>query len=232
MSEVLTPEESHADYIASCEVGNAAIRAKALAFGDLELGRYGAILADPPWAYQPWSTKGSGRLPDRHYNVMGIEQIVALPVAELAARDCMLFLWVTAPCLPLGIETLKSWGFKYSSVAFTWMKLKRNFNPNQFRFVATAESDLHLGLGLTTRKNAEFCLLGRRGSPKRLAADVREAILAPVREHSRKPDGIHGRIERLVAGPYVELFARERRPGWDAWGNETDKFPAPNAGFS
>ena len=68
--------------------------------------------------------------------------------------------------------------------------------------------------------------MATRGKPKRLNADVRQAIIAPPREHSRKPDGVHERIERLVAGPYLELFARQRRPGWDAWGNETDKFAA------
>lgn len=79
-------------------------------------------------------------------------------------------------------------------------------------------------LGYWTRSNSEVCLLATRGSPKRMAADVRQAIIAPKREHSRKPDGIHERIERLVGGPYLELFARQRRPGWDCWGNETDKF--------
>lgn len=189
---------------------------------------FGAILADPPWTYSPWSKKGSGRLPDRHYTVMDIDAICALPVPDLAARNAMCFLWVTPPCLPLGFRVLESWGFKYSSVAFTWVKLKRSHNPLQLRILPTAESDLHVGLGLTTRKNAEYCLLGRRGSPKRLAKDVREMILAPVREHSRKPDCVHGRIERLVAGPYLELFARATRPGWTAWGNEVGKFDAPS----
>jgi N6-adenosine-specific RNA methylase IME4 len=84
--------------------------------------------------------------------------------------------------------------------------------------------DASVGMGYWTRANSEACLLATRGKPKRLNADVRQGIIAPRREHSRKPDGIHARIERLVAGPYCELFARERRPGWDAWGNEVDKF--------
>ena len=79
-------------------------------------------------------------------------------------------------------------------------------------------------LGYWTRANSEVCLLATRGKPKRVNADVRQAIIAPSREHSRKPDGIHERIERLVAGPYLELFARQQRPGWTAWGNETEKF--------
>ena len=90
-----------------------------------------------------------------------------------------------------------------------------------------ADSDLHVGLGLTTRKNAEFCLLGRRGSCRRNSKSVREIILSPVRQHSRKPDEVYDRIEEYCDGPYLELFARQERPGWTAWGNETTKFNEP-----
>ena len=83
-----------------------------------------------------------------------------------------------------------------------------------------------MGIGKWTRAEFEQCWLGTRGNPKRLNADVRQAIISPRREHSRKPAEIHDRIERLVAGPYLELFAREERPGWTVWGNETDKFSA------
>jgi N6-adenosine-specific RNA methylase IME4 len=83
-------------------------------------------------------------------------------------------------------------------------------------------------MGYWTRANSEVCLLATRGHPKRLNADVRQGIIEPRREHSRKPDCVPGRIERLVAGPYLELFARTRREGWDSWGNQTDKF-APRA---
>ena len=76
-------------------------------------------------------------------------------------------------------------------------------------------------MGYWTRASSEVCLLGTRGKPKRLNADVRQGIIAPVRQHSRKPDGIHERIERLVAGPYLELFARQQREGWTAWGKRT-----------
>ena len=82
----------------------------------------------------------------------------------------------------------------------------------------------YMGLGYWTRANTEPCLLATRGNPKRINADVRQAIIEPRREHSRKPPGVHARIERLVAGPYLELFARARQTGWDAWGNEIDKF--------
>jgi N6-adenosine-specific RNA methylase IME4 len=84
--------------------------------------------------------------------------------------------------------------------------------------------DPFVGMGYWTRSNSEFCLLGTRGKPKRLNADVRQAIIEPRREHSRKPDCVYNRIERLVAGPYLELFARTTRPGWTSWGNQVGKF--------
>jgi N6-adenosine-specific RNA methylase IME4 len=104
------------------------------------------------------------------------------------------------------------------------VKLRRGFDTEP-RFTPLIEDDLYLSLGLTTRKGSEDVLLGRRGNCRRVAKDVREVILASVREHSRKPDAIYSRIERYCAGPYLELFARTRRPGWDAWGDQVDMFP-------
>jgi N6-adenosine-specific RNA methylase IME4 len=192
-------------------------------------GQYRCILADPPWHFRARtelqrSNWVSRRDAEKHFQVMGIDDIKALPVRDLAAKDAHLFLWATGPCLRMAFDVIEAWGFRYSAVAFTWVKLKRSVNAAQLRFVPTAESDLHVGLGLTTRKNAEFCLLGRRGNAHRNAKDVREIIMAPVREHSRKPDEAAARIERYCDGPYVELFARQSRPGWDNWGNEVSKF--------
>jgi N6-adenosine-specific RNA methylase IME4 len=117
------------------------------------------------------------------------------------------------------LRTVEAWGFEYKTCGFCWIKADAT-QIEMFDEEVTAD----MLLGYWTRSNSEVCLLATRGSPKRLAADVRQAIIAPKREHSRKPDGIHERIERLVAGPYIELFARQRRPGWDVWGNEVDKF--------
>ncbi|MEP0323277.1 MT-A70 family methyltransferase [Bauldia litoralis] len=205
-------------------------------FGEMQPGAYGAIVADPPWHFRSrtalqssnWTSR---RDAEKHYPVMGTDDIAALPVKQLAAKDCHLFLWTTGPCLPLAFEVITAWGFRYSSVAFTWVKMKRSHNAMQLRILPGAESDLHLGLGMTTRKNAEFCLLARRGSCKRASKSVREIIMSPVREHSRKPEESRDRIEQYV-GPDVrvaELFAREPRPGWDAWGFETEKFAPPAA---
>lgn len=203
-------------------------------FGDLPRRHFGCIVADPPWAYKSRTALQSSnwhsrRDAEKHYSVLGLEELKALPVRELAGKNCHLFMWVTAPCLPWGLQVMEAWGFKYSSVAFTWVKLRRALDTNQLRLTPSAESDLHVGLGLTTRKNAEFCLLGRRGSPRRVAKDVREIIMSPVREHSRKPEESRERIERYVGPgiPIIELFARSTRPKWTAWGHQTDLFSSP-----
>lgn len=206
------------------------------AFADLPRRTFACVSADPPWSFKArtalqsenWSSR---RDVEKHYPVMDLEAIRALPVADVAAADAHLFIWTTGPCLPQTFDVIESWGFRYSSVAFTWIKTKRSRGA-QARFVSSddLERELHVGLGLTTRKNAEFCLLARRGSPRRLAKDVREVIIAPVREHSRKPDEAFARIERYCAGPRLELFSRESRPGWRAWGLEAGKFdPAREA---
>lgn len=198
-------------------------------FAGLERGHYRCIVADPPWHFRARTALQTrnfecARDVDKHYPTMGLDDIKALPVRDLAAKDAHLFIWTTGPCLRQTFEVMEAWGFRYSAVAFTWVKLKRSFDARQLRVLPTLESDLHVGLGLTTRKNAEFCLLGRRGSARRNAKDVREIILSPVREHSRKPDEAQARVERYCDGPYLELFARSQHEGWTAWGNQTDKF--------
>lgn len=189
------------------------------------------IVADPPWHFRArtalqmtnWTSR---RDAEKHYPVMGVDDIAALPIRELAAPDAHLLLWITGPLFVEGkhLPIMKAWGFKPSSVAFVWVKLKKSIDARQLRVVPTIESDFHVGLGLTTRHNAEFALLGRRGNAKRLSKSVREIILAPRREHSRKPEEFYRRAQQYAAGPYLELFSRQPRDGWDAWGNEPDKF--------
>lgn len=171
-------------------------------------GPFGAIMADPPWTFATYSAKGKGRSAEQHYGCMSLDDIKALPVADVAAPDCCLFLWATNPMLPQALEVMAAWGFAYKTVAFCWTK------PG------------FMGLGYWTRANAELCLLGTRGKPKRQDAGVRMLIEAKRREHSRKPDEARDRIARLVPGPYCELFAREQSPGWSAWGLEIDRFKA------
>ena len=203
-----------------------------MAFGNLPANHYGAILADPPWRYRTWDKREELQktglkkwgVAGAHYRTMDIDEIRVLPVNDLAAPDCALFLWVTWPNLLDALTVIEAWGFTYKTCAFAWTKA----HANQIEMFQD-EIDPYVGLGYWTRANTEPCLLATRGHPVRLNKDVRQAIIEPRREHSRKPKGVHARIQRLVAGPYLELFARARHPDWDAWGNEVDKFQGETA---
>ena len=165
--------------------------------------KYNIIYADPPWKY----------LTSVNYPTVPIEEIKRFPIDNIAEEDCALFLWATYPILPECIETLKALGFRYVTVAFTWVKTNKNDGKPFF------------GLGNWTRANAEICLLGIRGKLKRKSTKVRQVVLSPLREHSRKPDEIRDSIVELLGDlPRIELFARQTVKGWDCWGNETTKF--------
>ena len=193
-------------------------------FAGLPKQHFGAILADPPWTFQTWSQEGKDRSPERHYSVMSSADIAALPVSNVARKDAVLFMWICWPQLIEAIGIIEQWGFSYKTCAFAWLKA----DASQIDLWRD-DLDAQVGMGYYTRSNSEVCLLATRGKPKRLNADVRQGIIAPRREHSRKPDEVHGRIERLVAGPYLDLFAREStRPGWSFWGNEVTKFNRAN----
>jgi N6-adenosine-specific RNA methylase IME4 len=196
-------------------------------FADLPRAHFAAILADPPWRFRTWN-KRTSILRTRtnvcaavHYDTMEIEEICALPVAQLAAADCSLLLWTCWPNLLDALAVIEAWKFEFKTAAFVWTKA----HAGQ---VEMFQDDINglLGMGYWTRANTEPCLLATRGRPKRINANVRQAIIEPRREHSRKPDCVHERIERLVAGPYLELFARRSRPGWTTWGNEATKCDA------
>lgn len=195
---------------------------------ELPRGHFGAILADPPWRFSTYNEKGRSRCPDwkrfkgspaRHYETMSTTELCVLPVRALAASDCCLFMWITWPLLEDALKVMTFWGFEYKTCAFSWMKAHTG-QIDMFR----DDGDPLMGAGYWTRANSEVCLLGTHGSPKRRSKAVRQGIIEPRREHSRKPDCVRERIERLVDGPYLELFSRQQRPGWTTWGNETTKF--------
>ena len=121
--------------------------------------KYKVIYADPPWAYKVWSKKGAGRSAESHYPTMDIAAIKALPVGELADKDCALFLWITFPMLREAWGVMDAWGFTFKTVAFVWIKQCRK------------SEGLFTGMGYWTRANAEICLLATRGRPKRAARD-------------------------------------------------------------
>ena len=168
------------------------------------------IYADPPWRYTQKGLQGAA---EKHYPTMGIDELCTLPVADLAAPDSVLFLWATFPQLPEALRLINAWGFQYKSVAFVWLKKNRK-----------SESWFY-GLGFWTRGNAEVCLLGVtpgfKAKTQIRAHNVHQIIEAPFEGHSKKPDETRRRIVELLGDvPRLEMFARQRADGWDAWGNE------------
>ncbi len=207
-------------------------------FEGLPRRHFAAILADPPWRFKTWSAAGRNRCPDfimtrskqrqnkpeRHYQTMTMAELLALPVADVAARNCVLCLWAIDPMLQEALDVGRAWGFTFKTVAFYWTKLRREGSTRHLLHEESAHKLFPMGTGYWTRPNPEQCLLFTRGKPERLSASERKLIVSPRREHSRKPDEAAERITNLVAGPYLELFARQPRAGWTSWGDETTKF--------
>jgi N6-adenosine-specific RNA methylase IME4 len=173
---------------------------------DLPNKKYNIIYADPPWSYTGNMMNSSAT---DHYSTMSLEEICKLPIKNIADDDCILFMWVTLPKLNQFMKVIKSWNFEYKSTAFVWCK-KNKISDSFF-----------LGLGRWTRANPEICVLATKGKPKRLSKSVRQLQVFPIQEHSKKPDQFKNLIIELVGDlPRIELFARQKTEGWDAWGNE------------
>ena len=171
--------------------------------------RYNIIYADPPWKYD--RQKGEGVAADI-YQTMSLAEIESIPVNEIAADDAVLFLWVTFPKLKEGLSVIESWGFKYKTCAFNWVKRCRKQQEKWF-----------WGLGFWTRANPELCLIATKGQPKRVSKAVHCIVDTPVEEHSKKPDIVREKIVELAGNlPRAELFARNEYPGWVCVGNEID----------
>lgn len=173
--------------------------------------KYSVIYADPPWRYKVYSKKGLGRSAESHYPTMSLEDIKALPIGELAAKDCALFMWITFPCMQEAFQVLEAWGFEYKTTAFVWIKQNR------------VSDSLFWGMGYWTRANAELCILATKGHPKRASPGVHQVIMSHIEEHSKKPEEARNRIVQLMGDvPRIELFARQSPEGWDVWGNEVE----------
>jgi len=173
--------------------------------------KYQIILADPPWKYSsdPNSKRGIWGLANQHYKTMTIKDICDLPVSKIADKNCMLFLWVTFPNLQNGLDVVKAWGFEYKTTVFVWIKnSKTKIKPKKY------------GLGWYSRSNCEIVLLGRKGKFERKSACVQQIITTSIQEHSKKPNEVRNRILQLCGDlPRIELFARQKIPNWDAWGD-------------
>lgn len=171
--------------------------------------KYEIIYADPPWHYKWGEGKNGGNFaPEKHYKTMTVDEICELNIKRIAAKNCALFMWTTMPCIPDAIRVLKEWGFKYKTVAFTWVKTKKDGQPLA-------------GMGSYTKSNAEICLLAMRGHKKSIDKTVRQIIMHQRLGHSVKPPITRDRIVSLFGDlPRIELFARQYADGWDCWGNE------------
>lgn len=172
--------------------------------------RFGSIGSDPQWKFLTRSAAGEGRSANIHYKTEEVDRIKDLPVGELLADDGAFYMWMVDWCPQDALDLLAHWGLKHVTTAFTWVKQN------------ASGQGWHMGQGYWTRANPEQCWLATKGNPKRLYADVRQLIVAPVMEHSRKPDEWLDRIERLTEGDYLELQARRPRRGWTSWGDELE----------
>lgn len=176
-------------------------------------GEYNIIYADPPWKY---NSRANHKTRFRggacgHYSLMSMDEIKALPIPDIAAENCALFMWCTFPFLEDQIKLFKHWGFKYKTVGFTWVKTNSKAGTPFF------------GVGYYTKSNTEVCLLGIKGKIKPITNTISSVIISQRREHSRKPDEVREKIVQLFGDlPRIELFARNKTEGWDVWGNEVD----------
>lgn len=198
--------------------------------------KYRAIVIDFPWGFKaraPNKNPESDRSVERHYKTMTKKEILDMATkikSLMHPEGCHVFMWATGPFLEFAFEVGKAMGVRYSSTAFYFLKMRREFVEQiglTTTDIAAVEDLFRVNLGFTTRKNIEPCLLFRYRSPKRVAKDVRELVVDIQREHSRKPEEVLARIEKYCKGPYLELFSRSSRPGWTCWGDEAGRFDKP-----
>lgn len=185
--------------------------------------RYACVSLDWPSHFEsraPSTNPQSVRSPQRHYPTCSVEHMMTLQMRDFLARDAFVFLWMTGPHLVAGshIRMAKAWGLRLSSMVFVWVKTTPNFDMNVLHRTPLLEADLHAGTGFTTMANCEYVVLLRRGSPKRQTAGIKQVIIAPVMDHSRKPVEFFRRAELYAAGPRLDMFAGASRPGWARWG--------------
>ncbi|EQA97304.1 hypothetical protein L286_23555 [Sphingobium sp. HDIP04] len=180
-------------------------------FGTIPMFSQGVIHIDMPWSYELWSEKGHEKSPHAHYDCMPMEELKDLPVGHLAAPDSVCVMWGVFPMMPQALELLAHYGFQFKTGG-SWAKQSPTGNAWAF------------GTGYIYRAASEFWIVGTIGNPRIKSRSIRNLIVAPRREHSRKPDQIYSDIEALWDGPYIDIFGRQQRPGWTVWGNEAGKF--------
>ena len=175
--------------------------------------KYGVILADPPWQYRSKNGNGTAQ---NHYDTMTTNDLMELPIYDQALPDSVLLMWVTFPMVPDAMQIITAWGYEYVT-GFPWIKLQDNPRIDLF---GEAEIVPAYGTGFWVRGCAELVFIARRGKPALPNGDFL-GLISKRMKHSRKPDNIHHYAESLQ-GPYLELFARRPRDGWDVFGNEVE----------
>ena len=187
-------------------------------------------LMDPPWATRTWS--GHDAVPtqaDDPYPTMTLAEMQALPIGTMMARDSVIAMWAIGTHLEQAFDLARAHGYSYVTDLFYWAK-QRLIDANQIDLFTGDVQEPRISMGRYTRKQVEPCLLFKRGRGMPVLDHAqRQLIVAPAREHSRKPDEQYTRLEALfgppVPGRYIEFFSRTTRKGWAAWGNEVGKFP-------
>lgn len=180
-------------------------------FGAMDPLSYDVIMADPPWSFENWSAAGEKKNAKSQYLCMPTASLCELQVGRLARGDSWLWLWATYPMLPDALAVMKAWGFRYVTGG-PWVKMGLS-------------GKLAIGTGYVLRSASEIFLLGKIGEPRTLNRSTRNVLMAPRREHSRKPDEAYAVCEALFpAVKRADLFSRQNRAGWDSWGNEVGKF--------
>lgn len=201
------------------------------AAASIPVGKHRVALMDPPWASRNWS--GIDKVPTQAedpYDTMTLEQMAELPIGDAMARDSVIAMWMLGTHIEQGIQLARAWGYSYVTDLFYWAK-QRLVDAGQLDLFTGDVLEPRISMGYYTRKQVEPCLLFKRGRGMPIADHaVRQLIVAPVREHSRKPDEQYRRLEALfgpatVPGRYIEFFTRTTRPGWTTWGNQVGKFP-------
>ncbi len=175
------------------------------------------LMADPPWRFEAWSEEGKNhKAPEAHYGTMSLADIKALPVADLGRGDALLWLWGTHPMIDQQIDVCRAWGFKFVTTG-VWVK-------------TTVNGKLAFGTGYRLRCASEPFIIGTLGRPDTVR-NIRTAFMAPIREHSRKPDEAYEIAERMMPGALrrADIFSRQTRPNWTAWGHESTKFDGASA---
>lgn len=200
--------------------------------------KYNILLLDPPWKY---NNRANHKTRFRggacgHYPLMTMQEIASLPLGTMAAKDCALMMWCTFPYLDEQIKLFAHWGFRFRTMFLTWIKLNPrgydipqddpNYKPTKEYIRYSGDGLYHspfFGVGYYSKSNPEVCLLGMRGQLPTISDAVSSVIMAPRREHSRKPTEQYAKIESVFGDvPRAELFARAGQPGWDVAGNGID----------